>query len=385
MSSEPTKAAERRCALVDVVAQDGEEWIKVSTISEDRLKFEIAKAQWEAGDSSSSGTEGEDGDDSTNKINGHDSATKDDELDRIDLVKVADALRRAAQANRIHYKNPRVRFVLPKISSDPPTELLPILERIKLTGAIVDLGPQINLSSGLTDEVFPKLLPSPHPPLTQTLNIDCSILLALVSDLSHTPNHPIQADYKLAIKQQIEFEAKEHSVPSVLWPAMAGRELLCTGEAAKTMKAIVESIGTDTERERTQIMLADHDTAYDEANGKRLRAAFAELSDYDVPDHWRLPIRVVDAAVSDADIQAAISSGDLPAVAEQIAEQLTTINRSVFIYGWMHQITTVSSNRGVAKQIESTIEKDDQGAMGPEIWIREPARSLVGKEKERRK
>ena len=368
-----------------MVARDGEEWIKVSTISEDRLKFEIAKAQWEAGDSSSSENDDEDEDKLGNNVNGNKSTAEEDELDRIELMKIAEALQRAAKANRIHYKTPQVRFVLPKISSDPPPELHPILDRIRSSGAIIDLGPQPDVSSNLPENVFPKLLPSSHPPLTQTLNIDCSILLALVSDLSHTPNHPIQPDYKLAIKQQIEFEAKEHSVPAVLWPAMADRELLCTQEAANTMRAIVESIGTDTERERTELMLAAPASQYKDSSGDDLRAAFAKLSDYDVPSHWRLPIRIVNASVSDSDIQAAISAGDLPPVAMQIAEQMTAINRSVFIYGWMQRITTVSSNRGVAKQIENTIEKDDSGAVGPEIWIREPARSLIGKEKERRK
>ena len=48
-------------------------------------------------------------------------------------------------------------------------------------------------------------------------------------------------------------------------------------------------------------------------------------------------------------------------------------------------MTTVSSNRTVAKQIEGVVEKYGEGAVGPMIWLREPARSLLGKEKERRK
>lgn len=365
------KAAEKRCALVDIVADDGEEWIKVSTITGSRLSLEIAKAQWEAADSSS---------DDEEKENGN-STSYENDIDRIELVKIADDLLRASQAHRIHYKHPRIRFVLPKISSRPSPELLPILERIRSTGAVIDLGDQDALKGLLKEDVFPRLLPSLHLPLTDTLNIDCTILLALVSDLSHTANHLILPDYSSAITRQIELETKEHLLPSSLWPAMAGKDLVCTHEAAKRMKEIVDTIGMPNERARTELLL-DGGPA---RPGRDLREAFAKYSDYAIPPSWALPIRVVQAEVSDYDIRKAIQGDTLPPVALQVAEQLTDINRSVFIYGWMQSMTTVSSNRTVAKQVEGIVEKYGQGAVGPEIWLREPARSLLGKEKERRK
>ena len=365
------KAAEKRCALVDIVAHDGEEWIKVSTITETRLSLEIAKAKWEAADSSSEDEEQEDGNSTSNE---HD-------IVRIELVKVADDLLRASQAHRIHYKHPRIRLVLPKIPSSPAPELVPILERIRSTGAVIDLGDQGASTRLLPEGVFPRLLPSPHPPLTDTLNIDCTILLALVSDLSHTANHPILPNYSSAITRQIELETREHLLPSSLWPAMAGKDLVCTHEAAKRMKDIVDTIGMPNERARTDLLLNDGPAR----SGRELREEFAKYSDYAVPPFWSLPIRIVQAEVSESDIRNAIQGATLPPVALQVAEQLTDINRSVFMYGWMQSMTTVSSNRTVAKQVESTVEKYGQGAVGPEIWLREPARSLLGKEKERRK
>ncbi len=365
------KAAEKRCALVDIVAYDGEEWIKVSTVTGNRLSLEIAKAKWEAADSSSEDEEQE-------NVN---SASDEDDIDRIELVRVADDLLRASQAHRIHYKHPRIRFVLPKISSSPPPELLPVLERIRSTGAIIDLGDH-NASNGLLKGVFfPRLLPSPHPPLTDTLNIDCTILLALVSDLSHTANHPILPSYNPAITRQIEIETREHLLPSSLWPAMAGKDLVCTHEAAKRMKEIVDTIGMPNEKARTELLL-DNGPA---RSGRDLREAFAKYSDHAIPPSWSLPIRIVQAEVAEHDIRNAIQGATLPPVALQVADQLTDINRSVFMYGWIDSMTTVSSNRTVAKQIESIVEKCGQGAVGPEIWLREPARSLLGKEKERRK
>ena len=367
------KAAEKRCVLVDIVARDGEEWIKVSTITGARLSLEIAKAKWEAAAFSSE-------DEVQDQENNNDTSDED-EIDRIELVKVADDLLRASQANRIHYRHPRIRFVLTKIPSTPPSELLPILERIRSTGAVIDLGDQAPSDGLLEENVFPRLLPSPHPPLTDTLNIDCTILLALVSDLSYTANHPILPSYNPAITRQIELETREHLLPTSLWPAMAGKNLVCTHEAAKRMKEIVDTIGMPNERARTELLL-DSDPA---RSGGDLRKEFANYSDYAIPPSLNLPIRIVRAEISQSDIKNAIQGAKLPPVALQVADQLTDINRSVFMYGWMESMTTVSSNRTVAKHIESLVEKMGQGAVGPEIWLREPARSLLGKEKERRK
>lgn len=365
------KVAGKRCALVDIVAYDGEEWIKVSTITGSRLSLEIAKAKWEAADSSSE-------DERQGKGN---STSNEDDIARIELVKVADDLLRASQAHRIHYKHPRIRFVFPKIPSNPPEELVPIFERIRSTGAVIDLGDQCSSIGLLKEDIFPGLLPSRHPPLTDTLNIDCTILLALVSDLSHTANHPILPNYSPAITWQIELETREHLLPSSLWPAMADKDLVCTHEAAKRMKEIVDTIGMPNERARTELLL-DNGLA---RSGMELREAFARYSDFAIPPSWSLPIRIVQAEVSGCDIHNAIEGNMLPPIALRVADQLTDINRSVFMYGWMQSMTTVSSNRTVAKQVERIVETDGQGAVGPEIWLREPARSLLGKEKERRK
>ena len=48
----------KRGALVDIVAQDGEQWIKVSTVTEKRLLFELAKQGWEFSGSSDDENEG---------------------------------------------------------------------------------------------------------------------------------------------------------------------------------------------------------------------------------------------------------------------------------------------------------------------------------------
>ena len=147
------------------------------------------------------------------------------------------------------------------------------------------------------------------------------------------------------------------------------------------MREIVDLIGTEAEKVRTRLLMGDADEK-DGGKGGRTREelvmAFAEVSEYEVPAEWRLPIRVVDR--EEVDVKS------LPAVAKKVAGRLTAINRSVFLYGWASGRTTISSNRTVAKLIESVIEENrtSEDDRGPDVWLCPTARSLVGKEKGRR-
>jgi hypothetical protein len=122
---------------------------------------------------------------------------------------------------------------------------------------------------------------------------------------------------------------------------------------------------------------------------KQLLEEFQKLSDYTIPLEWNLPIEVVNIDVPSI-------RSNLPPVAEKVSEILTTINQSVFLFGWSTDRTTISSNRTVAKEIEAKIDEalascerlDVQsvsaGTKGPDIWLCPTSRSLVGKEKQRR-
>lgn len=371
-----------------MVAEGGQEWVKVSTVSEPRLLHELAKARWEAGDSSDDELEHQE----------HASVEdpREDEYDRMELVRTAADLQRASQANRIHYKYPRACIELPNIAEPSQSELSRLFDRIRSKGVFVKL---MNGEAGarqsldLEGEVFPRLLPAAHPSLTSTLNIDCTILLALVSDLSYTQNHPIQPSYNEAIRRQIQLESQDHLLPLSLWPALNNKELVCTKEAVARMREIVDTLGTPSECARTELIMeggrtglvqppSPTDSSKPQATSDDLRSSLQHYSDYRVPETFCIPIRIQPGPTM-ADILTAIDERKLPLVAKDIAEDLTPINRSVFFYGWLYSNTTVTSNRSVARAIERSIKREAKGSMGPEIWRREPARSLVGKEKER--
>lgn len=340
--------------MVDIVAQDGLQWIKVSTVTENRLLFDLAKEGWEGAYSDDEGDEVAVG-------QGH--GLEEDH--RIEVIRQADDLRKASLAHKVRYKHPSVVLVLPKISPSPPSEIASIISSLRSTGATVELGP----SSPSTDllSIFPNLLPDQLCDLTATLNIDCTILLALVSDLSYSSTN-LETWFHKAITRQIEREEQEHLLLESLWPAMIGRKLVCTEEAAQRMKEIVDCIGTASERQRTNLILSSTSLS-----SESVHTEFAKLSTYAIPPDWNIPIEVVDAHVE---------MRDLPPVAEEVKMKLTKINQSVFLYGWARGWCTLSSNRTVAKLIEEIVNAADE--TGPVIWLCSTARSLVGKEKGRR-
>jgi hypothetical protein len=97
-----------------------------------------------------------------------------------------------------------------------------------------------------------------------------------------------------------------------------------------------------------------------------------------------LPIKVVGSKTM---IMEGLRAGKLPSVADKVAAILSDINRSVFLYGWVTGLTTITSNRAVAKQVASMIEEDmheDEEVDGPQVWVCDTARSLVAKDKNRK-
>ncbi|KAL2838714.1 hypothetical protein BJY01DRAFT_237364 [Aspergillus pseudoustus] len=382
----------RKSVLVDIVADDGEEWVKVSTISETRLLFEMAKKGWEGG------SEDEGGEERTilqNHIRVGDSDyddDDDDDDDEIELIKLAADMRKAASLVRVNYKHPRLRFVIPKVEEGQTPEIDDLLKAIRGYGVVVTCGEDVSTSehdasgdpgagAGSLEQEVRNLLPNRLKDFTSTINIDCTLLLAIISDLSHYQSISPSPKHHKAINRQIEIERERPLLPTELWPTMESRELVCTSEAAKRMHEIVDTIGTETERARMSILMGDD--SFSGFKSASLVEEFQKLSDYHVPVHMNLPIKIIDAQTA---IDLGKQQGKLPPVAQKVEEILSDINSSVFMYGWVSQLMTITSNRTVVKQIETTIEtqRNVGDLRGPLVWVCDTARSLIGKEKGRK-
>jgi hypothetical protein len=199
-----------------------------------------------------------------------------------------------------------------------------------------------------------------------------TLLLAIVSDISHGQ---VQEEpwFNKNVRIQIQIEEKKKLMLNSLWPAMDGRDLVCTKLAAQRMREIVDTIGTETEKARTRITMGDDSSQPPE----QLLHDFGTLSAHDVPASWRLPIKIVDEDALEIE-RATKFHG-------QVVDQLTDINKSVFLYGWLSGNTTITSNRVAAKAVEKAVEVyRTSDAIGPDVWICPTARSLVAKEKHRK-
>jgi hypothetical protein len=352
-------------ALVDIIASDGLEWVRVSTISEKRLLFDLAKLGW-CNDS--------DSDDDMLDVQNTNWEDDDDE-DQVDIVKNARELARAARANPIRGRPPKVHFVLTRITSGKTKAVDNVLKQLKETGAIVECANEISPAPPLSD-VLPQLLVDRSRTLSQTLNIDCTILLALISDISHR-QCPILDWYPGEVRAQINEEEKEKLLPTHLYPAIGAHPMVCTQEAAEQMNLIVDTLATDTEKVRANLLLAQNNHENDSL--EQLTQAWASLSDHAIPEGLQLPIRIVSSNTDSI-------KSRLPAVASKIEKELSPLNKAIFFYGWAEGITTLSSNRARARQIDTIINEHglEDGEAGPHVWLCGESRSLIAKHGRRR-
>ena len=350
----------KTAALVDIVADEGREWIRVSTVSEKRIIFDLAKLGW-VNDS--------DSDDDMPDARPTDWEDEDDE-DQVDIVRNARELARAAKANPVRGRPPKVRFVLTRIVAGRTKEVDAIIAKIRATGAIVQCSEDIPPTQPLS-EVLNNLLVDRTRALSEILNIDCTILLALISDISHKPC-PILDWYPGEVQAQIKEEAGENLIPTHLYPAIGSHSMVCTQEAADQMNLIVDTLATDEEKRRCQLLTAQGDCAG--LSPADLVKEWASMSDHPVPTGFTLPIRVVSSNIDTI-------ASRLPAAARKLESEMSRLNASIFFYGWAEGITTLSSNRARARQIDYAINQHglEDGEAGPHIWLCGESRSLIAK------
>lgn len=352
------KGSKDNAVVVDAITEAGRTWTKLSLVTNNRLLFDLAKnLGWE-----SSGSDEEE--------SAFGFGDGDDNESEVPLLKTARQLTRAAKLFRVRTKHPEVHIVLPRIVLGETAEIDKIVDDCRGYGAIVVCGAEVPISKPLPVSLD-AMAPDPLSSLSEVLNIDCTILLALVSEFSHAKVSK-EAWFHVGLQRQVDIEDNENLLPALLYPALVGRTLVCTKEAAARMREIVATIGTASEKARTAILMGDHTSR----TQQQLVDEMQEWSAYHVPTSWNLPIIAVDQNQNDC-------QSHLPEPARAFGAISTAINSSVFLYGWATARTTITSNRTVVKQIEHQLGKytDLDDAIWPSIWLCPTARSLVGKEK----
>ncbi|KKF94306.1 hypothetical protein CFO_g3348 [Ceratocystis platani] len=294
---------EKSKVTVDAVVSKGVEWIKLINMNEQRLLFEMAANGWDFDSESESESESKD-QSWPNSVN-LTAEIKSTGNDRLSIVRHAKMLARASQSNPCRYRIPTVRIVLPRITAGKVKEIDKVLDMAR------NAGPNIILETAESDfvagkslslgTVLSRLMVDESEDLTTTVNLDTSILVALMSDITHSAI-PDQPWYSKATTQQIIDEQKDPgAMTRALYPALQGRDL---------------------------------------ARLDALFSAFKALSSHVVPDDLRLPIKIVNF-----NIEQAFETGLIPEAARSVISELRDITCSTFTYGWISRTTTISCNK----------------------------------------
>ena len=109
-----------------------------------------------------------------------------------------------------------------------------VSRQIRKLGVIVQTAEDVPKHSPQVNMVLQHLAADRFESFSEVLNIDCTVLLAFASDLSHGRVEPEDWHNK-AISRQIEMESEDQLLPSSLLPACGSRDMVCTREAAIRM------------------------------------------------------------------------------------------------------------------------------------------------------
>jgi hypothetical protein len=339
--------------LVDIIAEGGRKWVKISATTSKRLLWDMTKLGWALG---------------MDDEEDEDDMPLEDEFDELPLFKLAKGLATSAKGYRIRNQNPEVLLVLPRIAEGESKDIDIVLAQIRKLGISLLCSNDVPSSPPLTTDILHLMAPNPLSKFSEVLNIDTSILIALVSDFSHDQVE-IQPWFSSMQLGHLANEKKRKIITTWMYPAMSSRKLICTKEAADTCRKIVNTIGTDTEVARLKLLLCEDPSMTRE----QILDEFRLLSKYPVPAGLKYPVRVLETSATDC-------TKDLPAEAWQALEDTSEPTRTVFAYGWATQQTTLTSNGIGINSLTRNLEdlSDSYRGSWPSIWLCPFSRSLVG-------
>lgn len=355
---------------VDVV-EGGKEWLDIRWLQADRLARQMTDCGWGWGDYQL-------GD-----------VVDPEEWADTPLAKQVKRLVAAAKMNRHEYRVPRLRIVFPNLVKGENEDIDVLLDQIcHHLDPVVDIAIEdggsifMQTPSPSLQDAIENLLGDELDGLTDTLNMDHTILVDLISDITHLRLQP-QPWQAQTTRLQIEEEQQQGGVMvRALYPVLQGRTLVCTQEAAEHFHEVLRTVGTATERQRGRL-LVPYDDETRSMPVEDIRRRFAELSTHALPQDVQVPVRILAETWTMDTVHRAVEDGRLPQVALDVAKcgAFKSSKLSIYMYGWATGNVTVTSNKEVRGQIRTWVEanrRDDQ-ERGPAIWRIDVTRNLLAK------
>ncbi|KAK4459683.1 hypothetical protein QBC42DRAFT_231145 [Cladorrhinum samala] len=372
---------QEKTVSVDAVVDSGATWIKFLSISPKTLEYQVMAEGYESEPDHGDGDG--DGDDAGR-------ARAEDHVDGLRHTEFADTVSKiilAARWNHCHH----LHLILPGLQEgklDVVDRVLKYL-RTKIGGQDVKVDVSCTGSSLLADPPPPVdeairgliqdrdvLVADDCGRLTETVNLDPSALVALVTDLHHgiVPLQPV-AQQDIITRSVLDHETDNNELVSrqdilatVLYPALRGRKLVCTQFAADYFRKLIDAISTHSEEVRASLVLPSSDSS-EPLGESELHQKLQQWSTVPVPNDLRLPVQIVDD-IDLPDVEPLVAAGKLPPMAFGVARDLSRLNRSVYLYGWANRITTITGHRGIERQVRLSIASH---------WTRDTDASLKGR------
>lgn len=365
----------KNSVFVDIV-DGGYEWVHIKPHTLKSMARMMAEAGWDWG-------EHKRGD-----------VVDKEEWEDCALAKTVKMLCGAAKLNRHEYVLPRIRLVLPKLNREDDEEASVFIEQLERMDpdvqiSIEDLSSEfLNADPPGTETAIANLSSEDDPAddLTPTLNLDTTVLIDLMSDITHSKITPQdwQADTTRAMILD-ENSTEGGLMAKKLYSVLPGRKLVCTEEVAQHIKKVLETVGTNTERERGHLLVpwTSEDLAI---TPEERRRRFCDLSIYPPPENLQIPITVVSTPWSKPGaVIDAISAGTLPPVADALADGYENrwLDRklSVFMHGWSTGDVIVTSEKERPKVVRRIIEENrtHTDEKGPKVYELGMTRNLLSK------
>lgn len=335
---------------IHAIVDGGAEWLRIISKDERKILVEMAEGGW---DWDADDDEEDDQDDA-------------DLFEHIETLKSVKDLVDAARDSWHNYHHPRIRVIFTRTLENQNVEISRLIQKLRRVGGD-DI--EVNVHCAESDWVrndgpididiaIPRLLPQDDD-LTETVILDSSVMIGLVSDVSHAKLQK-QPWHGSDVQAQIEDEANGISFfTCAALPRLRGRKLVCTTQAMEQFQKIAKLIGSPAEAERARALLGG--SSQD----------FEKCSIHPVPDDFLLPVQVLPHNQDWLSTTGHIRNGVLPPIATEVEKHLSGVpgNMATHTYGWVSGLTVITSNRTLARKVVRVVESSLTGDYdnGPQI------------------
>ena len=316
-------------------------------MDEKRLGHDLVRVQWDALDSE----EEED-----QEYNGEKEESREEYIAEIPIAVLARQLISAAD-----------------IAGSTPILILPHLARHQDHGLFSYLE-SIGLRYHCQSDQYPIFNYAPNAPLPTSPNIpprrialDITTLLSIVADVCNMPPHSIQYDKDTCAQiDQADWEARSPTLPGIIFPFLeTGDELIAPPGVVSKMNKLLETIGSQAEKQRASILFGTTSTSEEES----LISQYNNLTIYPIPPSIQLPIKIVDVAT---DFVSPLSNEDL----EKLSPEATEVYNLAISLPEGAEVATANKQLAKMVRLYYFVERNAMG-VGGRVLLHQP-RSLRG-------